>query len=119
MDELLQLKLHQAIAASDSVPDGSTIVLATGDGNIGQFNEEGFLGMCLHIQIVFELMFLTTLLYQGPIRTALRRGWRVELYAWEDGLSEFAVFSFISSKKLYFEKLSWKKNRSCMEARVW
>ncbi len=44
MDELLQLKLHQAIAASDSVPDGSTIVLATGDGNIGQFNEEGFLG---------------------------------------------------------------------------
>lgn len=24
----------------------------------------------------------------GPIRTALRRGWKVELYAWEDGLSE-------------------------------
>jgi len=44
VDELLQLKLHQAIAATDRVPDGSTIVLATGDGNIGQFNEEGFLG---------------------------------------------------------------------------
>jgi len=66
VDELLQLKLHQALAATDNVPEGSTIVLATGDGNIGQFNEEGFL---------------------GPIRTALRRGWKVELYAWEDGLS--------------------------------
>jgi hypothetical protein len=44
VDELLQLKLHQAIAASDDVPDGSTIILATGDGNMGQFNEEGFLG---------------------------------------------------------------------------
>jgi len=66
VDELLQLKLHQALAATDVVPEGSTIVLATGDGNIGQFNEEGFL---------------------GPIRTALRRGWKVELYAWEDGLS--------------------------------
>ncbi|KJA22567.1 hypothetical protein HYPSUDRAFT_202129 [Hypholoma sublateritium FD-334 SS-4] len=66
VDELLQLKLHQAIAATDHVPEGSTIVLATGDGNVGQFNEDGFL---------------------GPVRTALRRGWRVELYAWEDGLS--------------------------------
>ena len=44
VDELLQLKLHQALAATDDVPDGSTIVLATGDGNMGQFNEEGFLG---------------------------------------------------------------------------
>jgi hypothetical protein len=68
VDELLQLKLHQALAATDNVPEGSTIVLATGDGNIGQFNEDGFL---------------------GPVRTALRRGWRVELYAWEDGLSGF------------------------------
>jgi len=66
VDELLQLKLHQALAATDDVPEGSTIVLATGDGNMGQFNEEGFL---------------------GPIRTALKRGWKVELYAWEDGLS--------------------------------
>ncbi|KAF8154738.1 hypothetical protein B0H34DRAFT_535634 [Crassisporium funariophilum] len=66
VDELLQLKLHQALAATDDVPEGSTIVLATGDGNMGQFNEDGFL---------------------GPIRTALKRGWKVELYAWEDGLS--------------------------------
>jgi hypothetical protein len=44
VDELLQLKLHQALAAADDVPEGSTIVLATGDGNMGQFNEEGFLG---------------------------------------------------------------------------
>ncbi|KAF8908134.1 hypothetical protein CPB84DRAFT_205708 [Gymnopilus junonius] len=70
VDELLQLKLHQALAATDDVPEGSTIVLATGDGNMGQFNEEGFL---------------------GPVRTALRRGWKVELYAWEDGLSEFWI----------------------------
>ncbi|KAF8066970.1 hypothetical protein FPV67DRAFT_1221325 [Lyophyllum atratum] len=66
VDELLQLKLHQALAATDEVPEGATIVLATGDGNVGQFSEDGFL---------------------GPVRTALKRGWRVELYAWEDGLS--------------------------------
>jgi hypothetical protein len=44
VDELLQLKLHQALAATDEVPEGATIVLATGDGNVGQFNEDGFLG---------------------------------------------------------------------------
>ncbi|KAI0371880.1 hypothetical protein BV20DRAFT_964509 [Pilatotrama ljubarskyi] len=66
VDELLQLKLHQAIAAVDEVPEGGTIVLATGDGNVGQFNEDGFLGC---------------------VRTALKKGWRVELYAWEGGLS--------------------------------
>ncbi|KAH9829830.1 uncharacterized protein C8Q71DRAFT_788669 [Rhodofomes roseus] len=66
VDELLQLKLHQAIADIDEVPTGATIVLATGDGNVGQFNEEGFLGC---------------------VRTALKKGWRVELYAWEGGLS--------------------------------
>lgn len=66
VDELLQLKLHQAIAATDSPPPNATIVLATGDGNVGQFNEEGFL---------------------GPVRLALQRGWKIELYAWEEGLS--------------------------------
>ncbi|KAJ7074363.1 hypothetical protein C8F01DRAFT_1100282 [Mycena amicta] len=67
VDELLQLKLHQALAALDGPPpEGATIVLATGDGNVGQFNEDGFL---------------------GPVRTALKKGWRVELYAWEEGLS--------------------------------
>jgi hypothetical protein len=67
VDELLQLKLHQAIASVDGPPPtGSTIVLATGDGNVGQFNEDGFLGV---------------------VRTALKKGWKVELYAWEDGLS--------------------------------
>lgn len=44
VDELLQLKLHQALAATDDVPPGATIVLATGDGNVGQFSEDGFLG---------------------------------------------------------------------------
>lgn len=67
VDELLQLKLHQAIADVDTPPPNATIVLATGDGNVGQFNEDGFL---------------------GPIRTALKKGWKVELYAWEEGLSK-------------------------------
>lgn len=66
VDELLQLKLHQAIAANDPPPPNATIVLVTGDGNVGQFNEEGFL---------------------GPVRLALQRGWKIELYAWEEGLS--------------------------------
>lgn len=66
VDELLQLKLHQAIAATDPPPPNATIVLATGDGNVGQFNEEGFL---------------------GPVRLALQRGWKIELYAWQEGLS--------------------------------
>lgn len=52
VDELLQLKLHQALAATDDVPEGSTIVLATGDGNMGQFNEEGFLGKIYFLQAV-------------------------------------------------------------------
>jgi len=67
VDELLQLKLHQAIADVDVPPPNATIVLATGDGNVGQFNEDGFL---------------------GPVRTALKKGWKVELYAWEEGLSK-------------------------------
>lgn len=68
VDELLQLKLHQAIADSyEPLPRGSTIILATGDGNVGQFNEDGFVGC---------------------VRTALRKGWRVELYAWEVGVSK-------------------------------
>lgn len=67
VDELLQLKLHQALASADEVPPNSTIILATGDGNVGQFNEEGFLGC---------------------VKLALKKGWRVELYAWEGGLSK-------------------------------
>ncbi|KAG6840774.1 hypothetical protein C0991_004498 [Blastosporella zonata] len=49
VDELLQLKLHQALAAEDEVPPGATIVLATGDGNVGQFSEDGFLGEYLSV----------------------------------------------------------------------
>jgi hypothetical protein len=67
VDELLQLKLLQAIAEADPPPPNATIVLATGDGNVGEFNEEGFIGC---------------------VRTALKKGWKVELYAWEDGLSQ-------------------------------
>jgi len=84
VDELLQLKLHQAIADADTVPKGSTIVLATGDGNVGQFSEDGFL---------------------GPVRTALKRGWKVELYAWEDGLSR-------SWRREFGEGSEWGKKGS-------
>lgn len=64
---LLQLKIHQALASIDGPPPpGSTIILATGDGNAGQFNEDGFL---------------------GSVRTVLNKGWRVELYAWEGDMS--------------------------------
>ena len=73
VDELLQLKFLQAVAEVDVPPPGSTIVLATGDGNVGQFNEEGF---------------------RGCVRTALKKGWRVELYAWEGGLSRTWVREF-------------------------
>lgn len=68
VDELLQLKLHQALLSpeADPLPPGSTIVLATGDGASGQFNEEGFL---------------------GAVKTALNKGWNVELYAWGRGIS--------------------------------
>ncbi|KAH9965278.1 hypothetical protein BC827DRAFT_1183580 [Russula dissimulans] len=73
VDELLQLKLLQAVSDVDVPPPGSTLVLATGDGNVGQFNEEGF---------------------RGCVRTALKKGWRVELYAWEGGLSRTWVREF-------------------------
>jgi len=68
VDELLQLKLHQALLSPDAdpLPAGATIVLATGDGASGQFNEDGFV---------------------GAIRTALNKGWRVELYGWASGIS--------------------------------
>ncbi|EKM53285.1 uncharacterized protein PHACADRAFT_259539 [Phanerochaete carnosa HHB-10118-sp] len=78
VDELLQLKLHQAIATTDDPPPGATIVLATGDGNVGQFNEEGFLGC---------------------VRLALKKGWKVELYAWEGGLSRTWKKEFGGNKK--------------------
>lgn len=83
VDELLQLKLHQVLASIDGPPPpGSTIVLATGDGNVGEFNEDGFL---------------------GTVRTALKRGWKVELYAWEGGLSG-------RWKKEFGEGSEWGKN---------
>lgn len=80
VDELLQLKLHQAIADVDVPRPGATIVLATGDGNVGQFSDQGFL---------------------GPVRIALKKGWRVELYAWEEGLSR-------AWKKEFGEGTPWK-----------
>jgi hypothetical protein len=73
VDELLQLKLLQAVSNVDVPPPGSTMVLATGDGHVSQFNEEGF---------------------RGCVRTALKKGWRVELYAWEAGLSRAWVREF-------------------------
>jgi len=73
VDKLLQLKLLQVVSTVDVPPPGSMIVLVTGDGNVSQFNKEGFRGcMC----------------------TALKKGWHVELYAWESGLSQAWVREF-------------------------
>lgn len=84
VDELLQLKLHQVIAKVEGLPPAqSTIVLVTGDGNVGQFNDDGFL---------------------GSVRTALKKGWRVELYAWETGLSK-------SWKREFGEGSEWARTR--------
>ena len=84
VDELLQLKLHQAIADVDKVPRNATIVLATGDGNVGQFNEDGFLGC---------------------VRIALKKGWRVELYSWEGGLSKAWMREFGSNDRFKIHPL--------------
>ncbi|KAI0087183.1 hypothetical protein BDY19DRAFT_1092299 [Irpex rosettiformis] len=84
VDELLQLKLHQALASTDEVPTNATIVLATGDGNVGQFNEDGFLGC---------------------VKLALKKGWRVELYAWEGGLSKMWKREFGTNKRFEIHML--------------
>ncbi|KAI0700285.1 hypothetical protein BC835DRAFT_442595 [Cytidiella melzeri] len=84
VDELLQLKLHQALASTDEVPANATIVLATGDGNVGQFNEEGFLGC---------------------VKLALKKGWKVELYSWENGLSKMWKREFGTNKRFEIHML--------------
>ena len=38
VDELLPLKLHQTIAAVDVPPSNATIIIATGNGNLGSFS---------------------------------------------------------------------------------
>ena len=73
VNKLLQLKLLQVVSTVDVPPPGLMIVLMTGDGNVSQFNKEGF---------------------HGCMRTALKKGWRVELYAWESGLSQAWVREF-------------------------
>lgn len=82
VDELLQLKLHQALAATDEVPEGATIVLATGDGNVGQFNEDGFLGklFCICLKISKPVFALLRSCSDGPTtwlegRTIRMGGW--------------------------------------------
>ena len=44
----------------------------------------------------------------GPIRTALRRGWKVELYAWEDGLSGSKTNSYFSSYSCFLGR-AWRR----------
>ena len=73
VNKLLQLKLLQVVSTVDVPPPGSMIVLVTGDGNVSQFNKEGF---------------------HSCMRTVLKKGWRVELYAWESGLSQAWVREF-------------------------
>jgi len=73
VNKLLQLKLLQVVLTVDVLPPGSMIILVTGEGNVSQFNEEGF---------------------RSCMRTVLKKGWRVELYAWESGLSQVWVHEF-------------------------
>jgi len=73
VDKLLQLKLLQVVLTVDVPLPGLMIVLMTGDSNVSQFNKEGFCG-CMH--------------------TALKKGWHVELYMWESGLSQVWVCEF-------------------------
>ena len=73
VNKLLQLKLLQVVSTVDVLLPGLMIVLVTGDGNVSQFNKEGFRScMC----------------------TVLKKGWHVELYAWESGLSQAWVHEF-------------------------
>jgi len=45
----------------------------------------------------------------GPVRTALKRGWKVELYAWEDGLSEFFFWDANHRVVEFFQGRAWRK----------
>lgn len=65
VDELLHLKILQTILGHRGKRPG-TIVLATGDARGGQYNEQGFLGC---------------------VREAISRGWNVELWAFQNGMS--------------------------------
>jgi hypothetical protein len=65
VDELLHLKILQTILGGRGKRPG-TIVLATGDARGGQYNEHGFLGC---------------------VREAIARGWNVELWAFQNGMS--------------------------------
>ena len=73
IDKLLQLKLLQVVSTVDVPPPGSMIILVTGDGNVSQFNKEGF---------------------HGCMRTALKKGWCIKLYTWESRLSQAWVREF-------------------------
>ena len=67
VDEMLHLKMLQMLNTRPTpAPEGSTIVLATGDAKGGQFNRDGF---------------------PGAVREAIKRGWSVELWSFSDGIS--------------------------------
>uniref|UniRef100_D8QJH3 Uncharacterized protein n=1 Tax=Schizophyllum commune (strain H4-8 / FGSC 9210) TaxID=578458 RepID=D8QJH3_SCHCM len=112
VDELLQLKLHQAMAEAEEeamraflsaesninkrtsvslaeaalhpAPPGGTIVLATGDGNPGDYPPfSAFAGS----DASPSGADVRAAGFPGTVRAALRRGWTVELVAWAGGLS--------------------------------
>lgn len=66
VDEVLQLWIYKAIVDGNKAPRNATIILATGDGKGGKFNKGGYIDC---------------------VRSALNKGWRVELYAWENTLN--------------------------------
>ena len=50
----------------------------------------------------------------GPVRTALKRGWKVELYSWQGGLSELLQSFAYEADDLFSLPL-----RPRVEERVW
>jgi hypothetical protein len=85
VDEILQLKLYQSVVSVEPPPPGATIILATGDGASSQFNADGF---------------------PGTVKTALKKGWNVELYAWESGLSGAWEREFGGAEAEYRDRFS-------------
>lgn len=67
VDELLHLKITESLLDHDPGPDiQPVLVLATGDAKASEFNPRGF---------------------YGCVERALKRGWEVEIVAWERAVS--------------------------------
>lgn len=80
VDEVLQLWIYKAIVDRNYAPKNGTIILATGDGKPGEFNKDGYIGC---------------------VRSALKKGWRVELYSWNYKLSKLWSDQIFDNQRLF------------------